>query len=55
MTKPADAAHSITAVDVLCVDDDEIVLRSLTSLLKNNNFKIYFKDIPFPTPEWNKK
>ena len=38
MTKPADAAHSITAVDVLCVDDDEIVLRSLTSLLKNNNF-----------------
>ena len=38
MTQPADPAHSITAVDVLCVDDDEIVLRSLTSLLKNNNF-----------------
>jgi len=38
MTKQADSAHSITAVDVLCVDDDDIVLRSLTALLKNNGF-----------------
>ena len=27
----------------------------IRELLKNDNFKIYFKDIPFPTPEWNKK
>ncbi|WP_338367306.1 HD domain-containing phosphohydrolase [uncultured Pseudoalteromonas sp.] len=38
MIKQADSEHSITAVDVLCVDDDDIVLRSLTALLKNNGF-----------------
>ena len=27
----------------------------IRELLKNDDFKIYFKDIPFPTPEWNKK
>ena len=27
----------------------------IRELLKNNNFKIYFKDIPYFIPEWNKK
>ena len=27
----------------------------IIELLKNNNFKIYFKDIPYFIPEWNKK
>jgi len=27
----------------------------IRELLKNNNFKIYFKDIPYFDPEWNKK
>ena len=27
----------------------------IRELLKNNNFKIYFKDIPYFRPEWNKK
>ena len=27
----------------------------IRELLKNNNFKIYFKDIPYFMPEWNKK
>ena len=27
----------------------------IRELLKNDDFKIYFKDIPFPTLEWNKK
>ena len=27
----------------------------IRELLKNDNFKIYFKDIPYYMPEWNKK
>ena len=27
----------------------------IRELLKNDDLKIYFKDIPFPTPGWNKK
>ena len=27
----------------------------IKELLKNNNFKIYFKDIPYFRSEWNKK
>ncbi len=27
----------------------------IRELLKNNKFKIYFKDVPYAMPEWNKK
>ncbi len=27
----------------------------IRELLKNNKFKIYFKDVPYFDPKWNKK
>lgn len=46
MTETAAPVNSITAVDVLCVDDDEIVLRSLARLLKNNRLTCITQSSP---------